>query len=87
MPLTQLRDLLRMGDNKMHLDVRDILNSGLCCGCLACLAICPKDAISKSSDSFGYVVPKLDDSKCIQCALCMCACPMQETVKGTGTEC
>lgn len=76
-----------MGDNKMLLDIRDILNSDLCCGCLACLAICPKGAISKSSDSFGYVVPKLDDSKCIQCALCMRVCPMQETVKVTGPEC
>ena len=45
-----------------------------CCGCGACQAICPKNAIDMVEDEYGFVYPKIDDTKCIKCGLCKKIC-------------
>ncbi len=40
-----------------------------CCGCHACMNICPKNAISMKSDEKGFKYPVID-KKCINCVLC-----------------
>lgn len=45
-----------------------------CTGCMACVAICPKDAISTTYSEFGYRTPVVDNSKCVQCGLCTKVC-------------
>ena len=35
-----------------------------CCGCTACYAICPKEAISMVEDEEGFEYPKIDENKC-----------------------
>ena len=45
-----------------------------CCGCGACQAICPKNAIDMVEDKYGFVYPKIDDTKCIKCGLCKKIC-------------
>lgn len=45
-----------------------------CSGCMACVAICPKSAISISYSDFGYRIPKVDSTKCIDCKLCTHVC-------------
>jgi len=45
-----------------------------CTGCMACVAICPKSAISISYSDFGYRLPKIDPIKCIKCQLCHHVC-------------
>ena len=45
-----------------------------CCGCGACYAICPKNAITMVEDEFGFLYPKIDSSKCIKCYRCVQIC-------------
>lgn len=45
-----------------------------CCGCSACFAICPQNAISMMCDSEGFQYPVIDNGKCINCKLCKKVC-------------
>ena len=45
-----------------------------CCGCAACINICPKHAISLTTDENGFSYPIIDGSKCINCGLCKKVC-------------
>lgn len=49
-----------------------------CCGCTACYAICPKEAISMVEDEEGFEYPIIDERKCIQCYQCIKVCPFKE---------
>lgn len=58
------------------------LNSGKnCCGCTACEAVCPKNAISMEPDFMGFKYPQVDYEKCIECKLCEKACSFNEEYK------
>jgi coenzyme F420-reducing hydrogenase beta subunit len=48
-----------------------------CCGCTACMNICPKNAIQMVSDEEGFLYPKIDKQKCIECGLCKKICAFQ----------
>lgn len=50
-----------------------------CCGCSACVNICPKGAIKLEPDENGFLFPQLDNEKCIECKLCKTACAFQNT--------
>lgn len=45
-----------------------------CCGCGACVAICPKSAISMKKDFEGFLYPVIDSSLCIGCEKCVRNC-------------
>lgn len=45
-----------------------------CCGCTACKHICPHDAITMEADVLGFLYPKIDNDKCIDCGLCEKVC-------------
>ena len=45
-----------------------------CCGCLACVHRCPKNAIEISYDEEGFVYPKVNDELCISCGICSATC-------------
>ena len=45
-----------------------------CCGCTACVNICPKNAITMQPDGLGFLYPVIDDTKCIKCGLCKKVC-------------
>lgn len=45
-----------------------------CCGCSACMAICPHDAISMIPDELGFRYPQVDPGKCVDCGLCEAVC-------------
>lgn len=47
-----------------------------CCGCSACLHICPKHCILFKEDKEGFLYPTVDDSLCIDCGLCEKVCPV-----------
>ena len=49
-----------------------------CCGCTACYAICPKDAISMVGDEEGFKYPQIDIDKCVKCHLCESVCPFKD---------
>ena len=46
-----------------------------CCGCGACLQVCPAKAISLEEDSFGFRYSKIDSSLCVDCGKCKRVCP------------
>lgn len=48
-----------------------------CCGCSACEAICGHSAIEMQPDSLGFLYPKVDSSKCIECGLCERVCKFE----------
>lgn len=52
-----------------------------CCGCTACAAICPKDAIIMKEDNEGFLYPTVDKETCIDCGACERGCPIIHTAK------
>lgn len=51
-----------------------------CCGCQACIDICPKKCLKFEIDEEGFGYPKVvDDTKCIQCDLCNKICPVKKS--------
>ncbi len=48
----------------------------ICCGCGICESLCPTNAIRMEKDTFGFMLPKADESKCIGCTVCNNRCPM-----------
>lgn len=45
-----------------------------CCGCTACESACPHGAIRMEADGLGFLYPRIDDSKCVDCGLCVKVC-------------
>ena len=54
----------------------EIKNKKDCCGCHACMTVCPKQCITMVADEEGFVYPKVDMSCCIGCHLCEKVCPV-----------
>lgn len=50
-----------------------------CCGCAACVSICPKKCITMKADMEGFDYPNLNPVNCIHCDLCEKACPILNT--------
>ena len=46
-----------------------------CCGCAACVQICPKHCISLKDDTEGFLYPLVNKNTCINCKLCEHVCP------------
>ena len=47
-----------------------------CCGCSACMSICPTVAITMFPDEQGFLYPVADTVKCIGCGKCEAVCPV-----------
>ena len=48
-----------------------------CCGCGACVSICPRQCIVlKKDDTEGFLYPEIDSSLCCHCDACERVCPM-----------
>ncbi|MDD2490456.1 MAG: Coenzyme F420 hydrogenase/dehydrogenase, beta subunit C-terminal domain [Bacilli bacterium] len=54
----------------------EINNKKECCGCAACMNICPYGCITMVEDEEGFLYPNVDKGKCINCGLCNMVCPM-----------
>lgn len=53
------------------------VEKNMCCGCSACVQICPKQCISFIEDEEGFLYPKIEKNLCVQCGLCKKVCPFQ----------
>ncbi len=45
-----------------------------CCGCSACAAACPYDAVRMKPDALGFPYPSVDVDKCVDCGICEGVC-------------
>ena len=54
-----------------------VKDSYSCCGCGACMNVCPKGAIEMREDPAGFKFPHIDTSKCIECGLCLKVCKFE----------
>lgn len=52
-----------------------------CCGCSACVNICPKNAISLKRNEDGFIYPEINDQLCISCGQCLKVCNYQNKNK------
>lgn len=51
-----------------------------CCGCTACYAICPQNAIYMQKDQEGFEYPEIDEEKCCNCGICIKVCPTKSSI-------
>lgn len=51
-----------------------------CCGCSACYAICPKNAILMKEDEEGFEYPQINVEVCVSCGLCVKVCPIKTAI-------
>lgn len=56
-----------------------IENKKDCTGCNACYNICPKNCIIMENDDCWFQYPKVDETKCINCDLCIKVCPIKNS--------
>ena len=49
--------------------------AGECCGCGACAAVCPREAITIRRDALGFRAAAVDAEKCVRCGKCRSVCP------------
>lgn len=54
----------------------DIIQKQDCCGCEACVQICPKGCMCMVEDTEGFLYPQVDKSVCVNCGLCEKVCPV-----------
>lgn len=55
----------------------DSLAKDECCGCQACVDVCPKQCITMQKDSELFIYPEINHDLCIDCELCLKVCPSQ----------
>lgn len=53
-----------------------ISDKSQCCGCNACVQICPKQCIRMQEDGEGFLYPLVDVDMCVDCKLCEKVCPV-----------
>ena len=52
-----------------------IVNKGKCYGCYACYNKCSQNAIDMMEDAEGFVYPKVNEIRCVNCQICLKVCP------------
>lgn len=58
-----------------------IIDKNRCCGCGACVAVCPVDAILMVPDGEGFAYPQVNEEKCIKCGKCDKVCSFKDRNK------
>lgn len=62
--------------SSLSLNMIRIIDKHKCCGCSACVQICPKKCISFQQDMQGFKYPEVDDNICVKCGKCQKVCPV-----------
>lgn len=55
---------------------QNLPNRTHCTGCSACFNACTHSAITMQKDQEGFLLPVIDETKCIDCNLCTKRCPV-----------
>ena len=60
------------------MNVVDFVKDEKCCGCGACIAACPTNALTLTASEYDlHLRPAIDYSKCIDCGKCVKICPAE----------
>lgn len=59
----------------------ELVKKESCSGCTACMACCPKEAITMCADEEGFKYPIIDRNQCIECGKCVRTCPIINSQK------
>ena len=59
-------------------NMKTVCAKSMCAGCMACVDICPRHAIS-IEDTLKEYNALIDEEKCIECNLCHNTCPVNYT--------
>ena len=59
----------------MKNNVLKVVSPDSCCGCGTCEAVCPKHCIQLKERIDGFLYPKVNETECIECGLCVKECP------------
>ncbi|MCQ2211396.1 MAG: Coenzyme F420 hydrogenase/dehydrogenase, beta subunit C-terminal domain [Paludibacteraceae bacterium] len=54
--------------------VSDVVANDECCGCGACVNICPTGAIEYTEDKYGFITPTINQGICVLCGQCLEVC-------------
>lgn len=63
-----------MGRNKIN-NINQMDINTECAGCRTCEKICPKQAIEMIENQEGFLIPRIDKNKCVNCGICVQKCP------------
>lgn len=55
-----------------------------CTGCAACLNACTHSAITMTADTEGFLIPNVNNNKCVECKLCEKVCPVISPLQDSG---
>ena len=60
-----------------------------CCGCNACVQVCPKKCIKMESNKNGFLYPKINETLCINCGICLDRCPIkkEKNIEANDLDC
>ena len=50
---------------------KEIVEKKECCGCTACVHMCPANCITMQEDEEGFLYPVIEEEKCIHCHKCL----------------
>lgn len=53
-----------------------VTDKSQCTGCGACANICPQKCIAMEADAEGFLYPEVNEDMCLQCEICIAACPV-----------
>ncbi len=62
------------------------LDKNNCTGCRMCEQICPVKAIEIVENEEGFIEPKVNEEKCINCGLCFKRCPQLNDIKNNRID-
>ncbi len=62
------------------------LDKNNCTGCRMCEQICPVKAIEFVENEEGFIEPKVNEKKCINCGLCFKRCPQLNDIKNNRLD-
>ncbi|MDF2842319.1 MAG: 4Fe-4S ferredoxin, iron-sulfur binding domain protein [Herbinix sp.] len=51
-----------------------------CYGCMACVNVCPTNAIETYADKEGFLYPQVHEEQCIHCDRCRVVCPITKDI-------
>lgn len=58
--------------------MKSISEIEVCCGCNACVDVCPKKCIHMRQNGEGFYVVECDSKNCVECGACLSVCPLNE---------